>query len=74
MVSLVNIENRRYIGSKSKLKSWIFTLIEEHCMGKSFLDIFSGTGIIAAEASTIFESVIINDILYSNQVIYEAFF
>lgn len=74
MEDLTNIESRRYIGSKAKLKSWIFELIKEHCSGTSFADLFSGTGVIAAEATTKFKKVILNDILYSNIVSYEAFF
>ena len=74
MEDLINIENRRYIGSKTKLKSWIFSLIEKNCSGNIFVDLFAGTGVIGAEASNTFKSVILNDILYSNIVSYEAFF
>jgi len=74
MQDFVNIENRRYIGSKTKLKSWIFSLIEEHCKGETFADIFAGTGIMGVEASRKYKSIILNDILYSNIVSYEAFF
>jgi len=43
--------NRRYVGSKHKLVSWIFSIIESECEGDSFADIFAGTGIVVAEAS-----------------------
>lgn len=36
---------------------------------KTFCDIFSGTGTVANQAIANFENVIINDILFSNQVI-----
>ncbi|MFA5935053.1 MAG: DNA adenine methylase [Candidatus Paceibacterota bacterium] len=74
MEGLINIENRRYIGSKAKLKSWIFSLIEKNCKGDTFADIFAGTGVIGAEASKKFKHIILNDLLYSNIVSYEAFF
>lgn len=69
-----NIENRRYTGSKEKLKLWIFELINKHCQGTSFLDLFAGTGVMSAEALKYYNKIIINDLLYSNEVIYNAFF
>lgn len=69
-----NIENRRYTGSKAKLTDWIMSLIEEHCNGTSFCDIFGGTGIVASVASKKFKKIIVNDLLYSNYVIYNGFF
>jgi adenine-specific DNA-methyltransferase len=68
------ISNRRYIGSKAKLVNWIFSIISAECNGKSFADIFAGTGVISNEALKHFDKVIINDFLYSNFVIYNAFF
>lgn len=68
------IENRRYTGSKAKLVSWIMDLIKEKCSGKKFVDIFSGTGVVAAAAIETFDEIIVNDFLYSNYVIYQAFF
>ena len=68
------IENRRYTGSKAKLIDWIMSLIKKECKGKSFADIFAGTGVVTAAAAKIFNNIIINDFLYSNYVIYNAFF
>lgn len=68
------IWNRRYTGSKYKLSQWIFELIQTHCQGQSFCDLFAGTGIIAAKASEYYSKIIINDLLYSNEIIYRAFF
>lgn len=68
------IQNRRYIGNKYKLKDWIFSIINKECKGNSFADIFAGTGIMAAEASKYYKKIIINDFLYSNYIIYYAFF
>ena len=67
------LHNRRYIGSKYKLINWIFSIIEKECKGQSFVDIFSGTGVVAAVAGKHFDRVIMNDFLYSNEVIYKAF-
>ncbi|MGI0058902.1 MAG: DNA adenine methylase, partial [Nitrosotalea sp.] len=47
------IENRRYTGSKAKLGYWILDLISKECKGKTFADIFAGTGIISYLASNI---------------------
>ncbi len=69
-----NIENRRYIGSKAKLSDWIFDLIKKECKGDVFLDIFAGTGVISAKLADHFKKIIVNDFLYSNYIIYKAFF
>jgi len=68
------IANRRYVGCKAKLADWIMSLIHKECHGKVFADIFAGTGVMAATASASFESVIVNDLLYSNYASYKAFF
>jgi len=71
----INLESRRYIGNKNKLSNWIFETIAqqtENC--STFFDVFAGTGTIAQKAMKIYNKVIINDILFSNQVIYKAFF
>jgi adenine-specific DNA-methyltransferase len=70
-----NISNRRYIGSKQKLSDWIFNSILENCKNcKSFTDIFAGTGVISSESLKYFDEININDFLYSNNAIYNAFF
>lgn len=68
------IWNRRYTGSKYKLADWIFEIIDSHCSGSSFCDIFAGTGIIAKTALDRMSKVVVNDFLYSNELIYNAFF
>lgn len=69
-----DIWNRRYTGSKYKLADWIFDIIDKNCKGNSFCDIFAGTGVMAQRAIDKMDSVIINDFLYSNEIIYKAFF
>ncbi len=71
----IKIENRRYIGNKTKLRDWIISTIKKECGNhSSFTDLFAGTGTIAFGAKDHFEHLIINDILHSNFVCHQAFF
>lgn len=69
----MKINNRRYVGSKYKLMPWIKELIEEHCSGNSFFDVFAGTGVVTDYLLQNFDEFYINDFLFSNEVIYNAF-
>lgn len=69
--------SRRYIGCKAKLADWIMSVIRNNTEeATSFCDIFAGTGVISDRAlkTDLYEEVIINDFLISNNVIYKAFF
>jgi len=71
------IENRRYIGCKAKLSKWIMQTIQENTKEvASFCDLFAGTGVISkyALALNLYDEVVINDFLSSNNIIYQAFF
>lgn len=69
------LESRRYIGCKAKLVDWIFELIQKETRDiHSFCDIFAGTGVVANRAFALYDKVIVNDFLYSNNIIYKAFF
>ena len=71
----MRINNRRYTGSKYKLMPWIRFLIEENCQAyNSLFDVFGGTGVVSAGLLDMFDKIVINDFLYSNKIIYEAFF
>ena len=71
----MKIYNRRYTGSKYKLISWIFELLHQHCTDcNSFFDVFGGTGVVTYGALESYNNFIVNDFLYSNEVIYRAFF
>lgn len=70
----LQLQNRRYIGSKHKLIEWIFSIINKECSGNSFADIFAGTGVVSAVATKHFGKVLLNDFLHSNYAIYRAFF
>ena len=70
-----NLESRRYIGCKAKLVDWIFELIQKETKNvHSLCDIFAGTGSVSNHALQLYDRVTINDFLYSNHIIYNAFF
>jgi adenine-specific DNA-methyltransferase len=71
---MYDIFNRRYTGSKYKLRGWIDGLVAEHCKGDSFFDVFAGTGVVSYTVLPRYQRVIMNDFLFSNEVIYKAFF
>ena len=71
---MFDIWNRRYTGSKFKLADWIRELIQKNCSGSSFFDVFAGTGVITAFEIKNFQKFVVNDFLYSNNIIYNAFF
>jgi adenine-specific DNA-methyltransferase len=69
------IQSRRYIGNKAKLTGWIMDIIHNETeLRGTFIDVFSGTAIVAKSAMESFENVILNDILISNNTAYKAFF
>lgn len=69
------LESRRYIGCKAKLVDWIFDLIQKETTDvHSFCDIFAGTGSVANRAFSLYDRVVVNDFLHSNNTIYKAFF
>ena len=71
--NMFNMYNRRYTGSKYKLMEWIRELIIDNCEGKSFFDVFAGTGVVTEYMLNDYDKYIINDFLYSNEVIYKGF-
>lgn len=70
---MFNIENRRYIGCKKKMLKEIKKelLLDNYY---SFVDLFGGTGVVTASVLDKFQEIHINDLLFSNEVIYDAFF
>jgi adenine-specific DNA-methyltransferase len=69
------LQSRRYIGNKSKLTDWIMDIIHKETQGnETFIDVFSGTAVVARAAMKSYKNVILNDVLYSNNVTYQAFF
>ncbi len=69
------INNRRYTGSKYKITNWIGEIIDENCIDCfSFCDLFAGTGVVTDSVIDKFNVFYINDFLYSNEIIYKAFY
>ena len=69
------ITNRRYLGSKTKLLSFIHKIIEEEgLVFDSFLDLFAGTGSVAASFNNENTKMLLNDILECNRCSFNAFF
>ncbi len=69
----LNIENRRYIGNKSKLLKFIAdTIKKEKIRFCTFGDVFSGTGVVAEYFLNKGKEIYVNDLLFSNFVIYKA--
>lgn len=73
MTQAIAIHQRRYIGSKTKLLSFIENILErENASYKSVADIFAGTGVVANHFNEK-ASVILNDTLESNYLAHLAF-
>ncbi len=74
-VKRFELESRRYIGSKAKLTQWIINIIQEHTGGfHSFFDVFAGTAAVSKAVIPYVDNIIMNDFLFSNNIIYKAFF
>lgn len=69
------IQNRRYTGCKMKLTPWINEVIKKECKNcNSFFDVFAGTGVVTSSVIDNYKTFNINDFLFSNEMIYKAFF
>ena len=69
------INNRRYTGSKQKLTPWIREVVLSEINNcHSFCDLFAGTGVVTNAFIDDFDTFYINDFLFSNYAIYQAFF
>lgn len=69
------LANRRYLGSKSKLLSWIESEIKESLgrKPKSLLDPFAGSGVISGHFAELNTKVHANDLLIHNSIALESF-
>jgi len=67
------INNRRYLGNKYKLLSFITEVVARECENiSSVADIFSGTGAVASAFMD--KTIITNDLMYSNYICNYAWF
>jgi len=73
--NILNISNRRYLGSKQKLLGFIEEVVEQNTKKiTSVADVFGGTGVVAALFRDQGKKVIVNDILRSNFISYCTWF
>ena len=72
----MKINNRRYIGCKTKLLDFIYDSVKSYKIPKGSVvaDIFAGTGVVAYRFALEGYKTILNDTLYSNYVVYKALF
>ena len=73
-----NLKNRRYFGAKTKLLDRIENVINDNIKkdNLSLIDVFGGTGVVGGHfiKKDNFKSLLINDFLYSNYIVFKAFF
>ncbi|WP_205527061.1 DNA adenine methylase [Staphylococcus sp. EZ-P03] len=71
----LNIYNRRYLGSKKRLLSFIEEVVNKHTNNiNTVADVFGGTGVVSDLFRNKGKKIIINDILKSNYVTYLTWF
>ncbi len=70
-----DINNRKYLGSKNRLLDFLEKVITQNASKEIgvFVDIFSGTGVVANRFRKYAKKVIANDLLFSNFVINKVF-
>ena len=70
----LEINNRRYIGSKNSLLDNIDKVIKKHYKDNEFVlaDVFAGTGVVGNYFANKGSKVIVNDLLYSNFIAYNT--
>lgn len=74
MMKCFSINNRRYLGAKTRLLPMISKVVNQECKKvKSFADIFAGTGVVAKNFHKDF-NLFVNDILKSNYHSYMTWF
>jgi len=73
-VKYFQLQNRRYLGNKYKLLSFIEEVIAEKCGEiESFCDIFAGTGVVGQKFNKPGTKIISNDLLFSNYACISSF-
>lgn len=74
---MLEIKNRRYIGNKNKILFEIEKVVKGYypeLNDLKFADVFAGTGVVGYHFANLGCKTIVNDILYSNFVCYNAWF
>ena len=71
---MFDIENRKYMGCKTKLVDWIHPVIYNVAHdARTFFDVFAGKGTVGYKALDYYPEVIFNDFLRSNYFMLNAF-
>ena len=72
-IKTLAIQNRRYLGNKFKLLPFIDRIVKQECKNiNTVADIFAGTGVVCSLFKG--KKLILNDLLYSNYITYDAWF
>ena len=73
---MLDIQNRRYVGSKTSLVKDIYNIVSENIKQDNYTiaDLFAGTGVVSSFFISQGKKAIMNDNLYSNFVVYKAWF
>lgn len=76
MSQFFNLNNRRFLGAKTKLLDFIYETINKEFKydKQSFLDLFAGTGVVGYKFSDSFANIYTNDLLIHNFTALNAFF
>ncbi len=73
IITIVDIQNRRYLGNKFKLLTFITKVVSENCSDiNTIADVFTGTGAVASAFAD--RTISTNDLLYSNYLCNVAWF
>lgn len=72
-IKTLSIQNRRYLGNKFKLLPFIDKIVKQECKNiNTVADVFAGTGVVCSLFKD--KKLILNDLLYSNYITYDAWF
>ena len=73
---MLEINNRRYVGSKTSLLVDIFDVVNKYFNDEEYTiaDLFAGTGVVSTFFLNKGKNVIVNDILLSNYIAYQTWF
>ena len=76
MDNYFSLNNRRYLGAKTKLLEFINEIVEKEFQYEknTFLDLFAGTGVVGYQFSDSFKNIYTNDLLVHNYIALNAFF
>ena len=76
MDNYFSLNNRRYLGAKTKLLEFINEIVEKEFQYEknTFLDLFAGTGVVGYQFTDSFKNIYTNDLLVHNYIALNAFF